>query len=213
MTGIPRFYLISDRRRMGCDPIAAVSAMARAGLPAFQWREKDLAAIQIYEAAQAFVASFRAQGSPTQLLVSDRVDIALAIGCGVHLPEGGLPTRIARALLPAGALLLRSTHSLAGAERARDEGADAVTFSPVFDTASKRAFGPPQGLASLQRVCEALAPFPVLALGGITLERTAACLDAGAHGVAVIGAVWDAADPAEAARKFAALCVPRPAAS
>jgi thiamine-phosphate pyrophosphorylase len=198
----PRLLVISDRGRMGCDPLAAVSQLARAGLPAFQWREKDLAAGATYTFLQGLVSALRASGEPAALLVNDRIDIALALGIGAHLPEGALPTRIARTLLPAGTLIGRSTHSRRSAEQARDEGADYVTFGPVFDTPSKRAYGPPQGVEALREVCEALPGFPVLAIGGVTPPRMRACREAGAHGVAVIGAIWNASDPTAACRRL-----------
>jgi len=79
-----------------------------------------------------------------------------------------------------------STHSREEAQAARDGGADFVLFGPVFETESKRAFGPPQGLEKLRDVARALGEFPVLAIGGITLENIPACLSAGARGVAGI---------------------------
>ena len=203
MSKAPRFYLISDRRRMGSDPIAAILRLAAAGLPAFQWREKDLPAQDSHRFLQKLIAELRDAGAPTQVIVNDRVDIALALGIGVHIPEEGLPTRVARALLGPDALIGRSTHSLEAARSARDDGADFVTFSPVYDTASKRIYGPPQGLEMLRLVARELGPFPVIALGGVTAARAQECMEAGAAGVAGIGAVWEAGDPVEVFRSFA----------
>ncbi len=146
MPTAPRFYLISDRRRMGPDPVASVLRLAVEGLPAFQWREKDLTPQDTYRFLQKLLAELREAGATTRILVNDRIDIALALGIGVHIPEEGLPTRVARQLLGADALIGRSTHSIETARRARDDRADFVTFSPVYDTASKRIYGPPQGL-------------------------------------------------------------------
>jgi thiamine-phosphate pyrophosphorylase len=136
--------------------------------------------------------------------VNDRVDVALALGLGVHLPENALPTRIARALLPPGTLLGRSTHDLAGVQRAREEGADYALLGPIFETPSKRPYGPPLGLEALRAAGQAVAGFPILAVGGITGGRVGSCLDAGAYGVAAIGAVWDSPDRVEACRRFLA---------
>lgn len=210
MSTAPRFYLISDRRRMGSDPVAAVLRLAAAGLPAFQWREKDLPARDSHRFLQKLVAELRDAGAATQVIVNDRVDIALALGIGVHLPEEGLPTRVARALLGPDALIARSTHSLEAARSAQDDGADFVTFSPVYDTASKRIYGPPQGLEMLRLVARELGAFPVVALGGITVERVRECLEAGAAGVAGIGAVWEAGDPVKAYAEFARVVTPAP---
>jgi thiamine-phosphate pyrophosphorylase len=79
-----------------------------------------------------------------------------------------------------------STHSVEEARAARDGGADFVVFGPIFSTESKLAFGPPQGLDKLRDVTLALKGFPVLAIGGITLDNIATCLSAGASGVAGI---------------------------
>jgi thiamine-phosphate pyrophosphorylase len=199
----PRFYLISDRRRMGPDPLAAALRLAAVGLPFFQWREKDRTTLDNYRFLQKLLDELRAAGARTQVIVNERVDTALALGIGVHLPEEGLPTKIARKLLGADAVIGRSAHSLDGARRARDEGADFVTYSPVYDTPSKRIHGAPQGLEMLRVVTRDLGTFPVVALGGITLDRVLPCLEAGAAGVASIGAIWEAEDPVEAYGDFA----------
>lgn len=134
------------------------------------------------------------------LFVNDRADLALVAGCHLHLAEPSIPTASARALLPAGRLVGRSTHTIEGAMNAARGGADFVTFGPVFDTPSKRGYGPPQGIARLHGVC-ATVPIPVFALGGVTVDRIAECLEAGAHGVAMISAVWDDPDPVAALRR------------
>lgn len=190
-----RLYLISDRSRMGPDPLGLLAALARSGLRAAQWREKDLSAAETYEIlsrAEPFPPTFH-------LFVNDRADLAQALALSLHLTEASLPTEAARRLLPRPALIGRSTHSLEGAGRAQREGADFVTFGPVYETPSKRPYGPPLGLDRLREVCSSVA-LPVFALGGITEERVEACRGAGAYGVAVIGAVWGAADPARALR-------------
>jgi thiamine-phosphate pyrophosphorylase len=80
-------------------------------------------------------------------------------------------------------------------------GADFLLFGPVWETASKFKFGPPQGVDRLARLCAA-ARQPVLAVGGVTAERVAEVRAAGASGVAVIGAVFAASDPAAAVRRL-----------
>jgi thiamine-phosphate pyrophosphorylase len=79
-----------------------------------------------------------------------------------------------------------STHSLAEARAAQAAGADFVVFGPVFETESKRAFGPPQGVDKLGEVTRELGEFPVLAIGGITLENVAECFEVGSVGIAGI---------------------------
>jgi len=83
-----------------------------------------------------------------------------------------------------------STHSLEGAHLAETQGADYITFSPIYETPSKASYGPPQGLDSLRQVTQAVR-LPVLALGGITLHRVPECLEHGAFGVALISDIWN----------------------
>jgi len=200
---VPRFLLVSDRRRMGPDPIASVLALAREGLPAFQWREKDLPAISSYDFLCRLAVLLHAAGTAsTRIIVNDRIDVAASLQLGVHLPEEGLPIRVARSILGPDALIGRSTHSVDAAVRAQEDGADYITFGPIFETDSKKAYGPPQGLELLQGVASTARGLPVLAIGGVTIERVHACLEAGAYGVAVIGAVWGADDPAASWRGF-----------
>ena len=123
----------------------------------------------------------------TRLLVNDRVDIARPAGAdGVHLTAHSLPADVVREIGGPDFLIGVSTHSLAEARAAQVAGADFVVFGPIFETESKRAFGAPQGLDKLREVTLALGEFPVLAIGGITRENTASCIEAGASGIAGI---------------------------
>lgn len=194
-------YVISDRRRMGGDPAGAVVDLVRAGLRAFQWREKDLTPRESYRLLLDLKERLADEARSCEIFVNDRADLSLALGVHLHLTEASIPTRVARAILPGGCRIGRSTHSPDGALEAKQEGADFALFGPVYDTPSKRPFGPPLGLEALRRVCTEAA-LPVFAVGGVTAERIPECLEAGAAGAAVIGAVWDAADPASALRRL-----------
>ena len=127
------------------------------------------------------------RGSNTRLLVNDRADIALAAGAdGVHLTSRSLPPVVVRNICGPEFLIGVSTRSLAEVRAAQAAGADFVVFGPIFDTESKRVFGEPQGLDKLREVTMELGDFPVLAIGGITNENIAACVSAGASGIAGI---------------------------
>jgi thiamine-phosphate pyrophosphorylase len=133
------------------------------------------------------------RGSQTRLLVNDRSDIARAAGAdGVHLTAQSLPVEVVRNICGAEFLIGVSTHSLDEARTAQGAGADFVVFGPVFETDSKRAYGAPQGLDKLREVACALGEFPVVAIGGITVENVSECFEAGAKGVAAIGMFNDA---------------------
>ncbi len=183
-----------------------ISRAIAAGVDWIQIREKDLSAAALVELTHDAVewAAGRAR-----ILVNDRLDIALAAGAGgVHLGEKSLPAEsVVRwlrapenaARVPPNFLVGVSCHSLEAALAAERAGADYVIFGPVFETPSKAAFGPPQGLARLTEVC-CQVKIPVLAIGGVTLENASSCLSAGAAGIAAIRLFQDAGDISEVVR-------------
>lgn len=171
--------------------LALVAAAVSARIPLIQIREKNLSARALYELALRAAALTR--GSATRLLLNDRADIARAAGAdGVHLTTRSLAPDVVRRTVGEDFLIGVSTHSLEEARAARDGGADFAVFGPIFETDSKRAYGPPLGLARLSEAASTLAPFPILALGGITTENAAEALKTGARGVAAIGLFKDA---------------------
>jgi thiamine-phosphate pyrophosphorylase len=167
------------------DILRLVRAAVDAGIGLLQIREKSLPARVLYELTCQ--AAEITRGSKTRLLVNDRADIARAAGAdGVHLTAHSLPADVVRGICGPEFLIGVSTHSLDEVRAARDKGADFVVFGPVFETESKRSFGAPQGLDKLRQVADELGEFPVLAIGGISLENAGACFEAGASGVAGI---------------------------
>lgn len=162
-----------------------VRAAVVARIDLVQIREKNLSASVLYQLSVS--AAGITQGSSTKLLINDRSDIASAAGAdGVHLATSSLPVDVVRRTFGSGFLIGVSTHSSEEVNRARQNGADFVVFGPVFGTASKKQYGDALGLTSLCRVSSESSPFPVLALGGITMENVAECIQAGARGIAAI---------------------------
>lgn len=197
--GPPIVYLITDRRL--APDLARRAAEALAGLPpgvaAVQLREKDLPGRALLALARSLAAV--CHGAGQRLVVNDRLDVALAAGAdGVHLPAAGVPVADARRLLGPGALVGASCHSAADVAGALVSGASFATFSPVYDTPSKRAYGPPVGLAALRDAAQ--LGLPLVALGGITAARVPEVRAAGAAGVACIRAWLEGGDPATAVR-------------
>jgi thiamine-phosphate pyrophosphorylase len=190
----PPVLLITDRRQADRPPAEVVAAALEAGCRWVSVREKDLAARQQVALAREIVGI----GEPFAACVLLHGDPRLATeaGCaGVHLPAGG-DVRAARTLLRPAAWVSISTHGLDEATAAANAGADAITLSPIFASASKPGYGPALGLERLGEVA-ARSPIPVIALGGIEDEaHVRACLKAGAAAVAVMGAPMRAADPA-----------------
>lgn len=173
------------------DILPLVEAAVSAKVPLFQVREKTMPARVLFELTER--AAEITRGSDTRLLVNDRSDIARAAGAdGVHLTSQSLPADAVRKTYGPEFLIGVSTHSLDEARAARAGGANFVVFGPVFETESKLAFGAPQGLSRLEEVTSELRGFPVVAIGGITLENTGACFKAGASGVAAIRLLNDA---------------------
>lgn len=168
-------------------------AAVAAQISLVQIREKNLSTRVLYELVTR--ATKLTRGSLTKLLVNERFDVALAAGAdGVHLTSASLPAQIVRKICGPEFLIGASTHSLESARDARDSGADFVVFGPVFETDSKRAYGPPQGLDKLQQVASELQGFSVVAIGGITLDNAESCFAAGAIGIAGIR-LFDAFNP------------------
>ena len=216
----PLLCYVTDRSLLVGEPaqgqkilLKKIAAAAAAGVDWIQIREKDLSgkelstlvreAMKLAAANRAGVsprvaASPRAQTSHARILVNERLDIALAADTGgVHLGEQSLPPQEALRLLKwlerKDFLIGVSCHSPTAAQEAERGGADYLFFGPVFATPSKAAYGAPQGLDRLGEVCRAVT-LPVLAIGGITPENAAACLSAGASGIAAIRLFQDAPD-------------------
>lgn len=167
-----------------------LAAVAADGTDAVQVRRKELVDRELL----ALVVRCRAALPPAvAVLVNGRADVAVAGGAdGVHLPADGLPTTEVRRLLRrlgADLLIGRSTHEPPEVARERGEGADYVTFGPVYPTPGKEAYGPPPGLPGLREA--ARASLPVLALGGVDGTRVEEVATAGAWGVAAIRACYD----------------------
>ena len=177
---LPIIYPITSGKATPLNILQLLRAAVETEVPLFQIREKSLPARELYELTARAVEITR--GSKTRLLVNDRADIALAAGAdGVHLTARSLPADVVRGICGPDFLIGVSTHSLDEARAAR--AADFIVFGPIFE---KRGFSTPQGLDKLREVTSELGDFPVLAIGGITLENVAACCEAGASGIAAI---------------------------
>jgi thiamine-phosphate pyrophosphorylase len=193
--------LVTDRAQTrGRDLVEVVRACLEAGLPAVQVREKDLSVSDAAALCRRLREPTRARGA--LLIVNDRADVALAVGAdAVQRTHASLSVADLRTVADKRLRIGASVHSLPEALAAEAEGADWIVFGPVYDTASKRSYGPPQGLGKLEAVARAVRR-PVIAVGGITPERVGEVRAAGAHGVAAISAILAADSPAAAVRRF-----------
>lgn len=184
--------LVTNRQRSRLSLPALVAAAVAGGVDAVQLREPDLDPASLLALAMELRDLIAGQAA---LLINSNLAVAAWVGAGVHLSEVRAVAASARAHLGPVALLGRSVHSPAAAAAAT--GVDYVIAGHVYATVSKPG-QPPLGLAGLREIV-AVSPAPVLAIGGITAERVAATLAAGAAGIAVIGAIAEAADPRRAA--------------
>ena len=199
----PPVQLVTGAWRDDADLRARVEAALRGGIRWVQLRAKERSTRELHLAALLVAPILRDAGA--LFVVNDRADVAQAVGAGgVHLPENGMSALDARRQLGADAWVARSIHSARAVGSDASLEADALQLGPVFDTASKREFGAPLGLAVLRDAAEAASGVPIIAVGGVSAASAARCREAGARAVAVIGSVWDAADVESAARKLIA---------
>lgn len=198
---IGRLHVLTDFVFQQRRSHAEIAALAIAGgADAIQFRQKTGAVRDRYVEALHTAAVCRAAGVP--LIVDDHLDLALAVGAaGVHLGQLDLPVEAARRVLGDAAVIGATVTTAAQAREAEAAGASYLGFGPVFPTQSKRNPASVKGLGGLAEVCAA-ATIPVIAIAGITPERVAPVIEAGAHGVAVMTAVTTAADPQAAAAAF-----------
>ena len=183
--------VVTDRRRLSTAAddidrlVELVAAAARAGIDLIQIRERDLDARRLAALVRRCVNV--AQGTDTKVLVNDRADVAVAAGAhGVHLRGDSIAAAAVRSLIGDGALIGRSVH---GAEEAGAVsgagGVDYLIFGTLYQSPSKSAAHPVASLDELSAACQ--AGVPVLAIGGMTIERASEAVRAGAAGVAGIG--------------------------
>jgi len=190
----PVLMMVTDRQRgrqaSGVSSVDALvdaaSQAARAGVTMIQVRERGLDDGALLDLTARIVRQSAPSG--VRVVVNDRVDVALASGAaGVHLPAAGVAPARVRSIVPSGFLIGRSVHSEAEAiETERTGACDYLVFGSIYASASKPAGHEPAGLEALTRVCRAVR-LPVLAIGGIVVERAREIARAGASGIAAIG--------------------------
>ena len=187
---LPSRLLVVTDRHQAAAPLEAIAAEAlRAGASWIWLRDRDMPRAERRDLAAGLTAVAHRHGA--RLSIGGDVDLALEIAAdGVHLAAGA-PVAAARARLGSRVLLGISAHGEGDVAAAKAGGADYVTLSPIFPTGSKPGYGPALGIAGLARA--ARLEIPVLALGGVTAQSAAGCLDAGAAGAAVMGEIMRAA--------------------
>jgi len=193
-----KLYLITDRNATTLPLPQAVRLALEGGVRAIQLREKDLPIRELLALSFELRAITREFGA--QLFINDRVDVASEVSAdGVHLGHQSMPVHAVRKLVGAKMLIGASTHNVDEARVAEAEGADFITFGPIYETPSKVKLGAPVGLEALKGVKKAVS-LPIFALGGIRGRNIGKVLWAGAYGVSMISAIFGAEDIRKAAR-------------
>jgi thiamine-phosphate pyrophosphorylase len=200
MMVFPRIYPITDARIGGISHAEQIRCLAAGGATLIQLREKIAPPRQFFEAALEAVKighSLRAQ-----IIINDRVDIALAVGAdGVHLGQEDLPPECARKILGREKIIGFSVHNLEQALAADSMPVDYIAVGPIFETSTKERPDPIIGLDALRRIRNSTSK-PIVAIGGITLERLREVFEAGADSAALISDILSASDIADRVRQL-----------
>lgn len=181
----PLVMLVTDRAGGPASLQAKAGSAVAAGVTHLQLRDRTLEAADLLPLAQLLKRA--SSGTPCRILVNDRCDVAVAAAAdGVHLPADAAPADRVRAVAPAGFLIGRSVHSVEEARHAEGGGGcDYLIFGTVFPSRNKPSGHPAAGVSKLAEVCAAVR-LPVVAIGGITIERLPEVVRAGAAGIAGI---------------------------
>ena len=205
-----KLYVITDRGL--CAPRTLYDTLhdlLDVGVSAIQLREKDLSDAEYIKLAEPLCKLCHAYSA--QLFINSRTEIAMGIGAdGLHLPGDSVSVQKVIAETNRRFIIGSSVHTLTEAKQRETEGADFITYSPIYPTLSKPGYGPVVGpdkirieddLDGLRKVTEEVN-IPVFALGGITPERVSECRDAGAYGVAVMSGVMSPENGTQQAKVY-----------
>ena len=201
-TPLPRLYPIIDIdlcQMRGVDPRALAAACVSGGARLLQLRQKSAASGPFLQTCRTIIDAVR--GAAVTVIVNDRADLAVMAGAdGVHVGQDDLIPADVRAIVGPGRLIGISTHTPAQVDEAVREPVDYIAVGPVFRTSTKDTGYEPRGLDLVRYA--AGRGLPIVAIGGITLERAAEVFAAGAASVAVISGLLSGGDPARRVRAF-----------
>jgi thiamine-phosphate pyrophosphorylase len=197
---LPKLYVVLDQALLPVSATDCARQLFTAGVRLLQYRHKTGSARQLLEISRELVSLAAAYDA--HVIVNDRPDVAsVANAAGVHVGQDDLDVEQARAIVGPGKWVGVSTHNLEQFRRAAATSADYIAVGPLFATSSKANPDPVVGLELLQQV-RALTAKPIVAIGGITLERAAEVVAAGADSLAVISDILRASQPGERARAY-----------
>jgi thiamine-phosphate pyrophosphorylase len=197
---LPRLYVILDAALLTIPETECARQLVDAGVRLLQYRNKAASSREFLESSQRLSGALIPRG--VTFVVNDRADVAALAGAsGVHVGQDDLGVDDARAVVGPDKLVGISTHNRAQFEQAAATSADYIAVGPIFSTSTKANPDPIVGKEFIRQV-RPLTDKPIVAIGGITLERAAEAVRAGADSVAVISDVLRAPDPGERVRQF-----------
>ena len=197
---LPRLYVILDAGLLREPAKETARKLIGAGVEVLQYRAKKVPAKEMLASARELAEAARAGGA--RFFVNDRPDVASLAGAdGVHVGQDDLGVEEARGVVGPDAWVGLSTHNIEQFEKALSSSADYIAVGPIFATTSKANPDPVVGLELIRRA-RRLTERPIVAIGGITLERAAEVIEAGADSVAVISDVLGAENPADRVRQY-----------
>lgn len=190
---IGRLHVITDTVLQQRYPAHQLAELAiQGGADTIQYRSKSLDFRAMF--AEASLVREVCARTGVLFIVNDRVDLCEAVDAdGVHLGSNDMPVEVARRIIGSNRIIGGTVRDVEGLHVAELQGADYVGLGPIFATKSKLVNHHPIGIAGIESVVRA-ARIPIIAIAGITMENIRSIVGAGAHGVAVIGAVCSAAD-------------------
>lgn len=196
----PKLYAILDAELAQASELTIAETLIESGVTLIQYRNKQICSRSLFHLSRELVTLGRARG--VRVVVNDRPDVAAMVGAGgVHVGQKDLPVEAARAVCGQECWVGVSTHNMEQVREAATTSADYIAVGPIFATATKKNADPVVGLELIQQARK-LARKPIVAIGGITVERAADVFKAGADCIAVARDLLAAADPAARARQY-----------
>jgi thiamine-phosphate pyrophosphorylase len=194
-------YLVTDRElSLGRNLEWIVEEAVKGGVTMVQLREKDCSTREFITLAVKLKQTLAKYNVP--LIINDRLDVALASNAdGLHIGQSDMDYATARRLFGYGKIIGLSVESMKQVYEANETDVDYIGISPVFSTNTKTDTATPFGLKGIKEVMD-VSKHPAVAIGGINSTNTAAIMQAGANGIAVVSAICSANDPQEAAREL-----------
>jgi thiamine-phosphate pyrophosphorylase len=197
---LPRLYVILDAALLTVPETECAGKLADAGVRLLQYRNKSASSREFLETSKRLSSLLIPQG--VSFIVNDRADVAFLAGAsGVHVGQEDLSVEGARSVMGEGKLVGISTHNLEQFQEAATTSADYIAVGPIFSTSTKAKPDPVVGIEFIRRV-RTLTDKPIVAIGGITLDRASEIMRAGADSVAVVSDVLLAPDPGRRARQY-----------